>query len=58
MKKKTNNIKDAEKANIQVVDEGFLDDVVKGGACLMIQSHNLVSWGSDVSSKSIQLEPV
>jgi hypothetical protein len=46
---KTNNIKDAEKANIQVVDEGFLDSVQKGGASLMIQSHNLVSWGSDVS---------
>lgn len=48
--KKSKGIKDAEKANVQVVDEGFLDAVKKGGAVLLIQSHNLVSWGSDVST--------
>lgn len=46
--KKSKGIKDAEKANIQVVDEGFLDAVKKGGAVLLIQSHNMVSWGADV----------
>ncbi|XP_022328673.2 poly [ADP-ribose] polymerase 1-like isoform X1 [Crassostrea virginica] len=49
--KKSKGIKDAEKANVQVVDEGFLDAVKKGGAVLLIQSHNLVSWGSDPSSR-------
>lgn len=46
--KKSKGIKDAEKANIQVVDEGFLDAVKKGGAVLLIQSHSMVPWGSDV----------
>lgn len=41
--KKSTNIKDAEKANIHVVDEDFLDSVQKGGACLMIQKHKIVS---------------
>lgn len=55
--KKSKGIKDAEKANVQVVDEGFLDAVKKGGAVLLIQSHNLVSWGSDVSTfKKIYIE--
>ncbi|XP_062619939.1 poly [ADP-ribose] polymerase 1-like [Saccostrea cucullata] len=49
--KKSKGIKDAEKANVQVVDEGFLDAVKKGGAVLLIQSNNLVSWGSDPSSR-------
>lgn len=51
--KKTNNIKDAEKANIQVVDEGFLESAEKGGACLLIQTHNLVSWGSDPTARMV-----
>lgn len=49
--KKSKGIKDAEKANIQVVDEGFLDAVKKGGAVLLIQSHSMVPWGSDPSSR-------
>lgn len=53
--KKSKGIKDAEKANVQVVDEGFLDAVKKGGAVLLIQSHNLVSWGSDVSTFKINI---
>lgn len=53
MAKKSKGIKDAEKANIQVVDEGFLDAVKKGGAVLLIQSHNMVSWGADVRMAEI-----
>lgn len=51
--KKSTNIKDAEKANIHVVDEDFLDSVQKGGACLMIQKHNIVSWGTDPSARIV-----
>ncbi|XP_033730954.1 poly [ADP-ribose] polymerase 1-like [Pecten maximus] len=45
--KKSKVIKDAEKADIHVVDEGFLDSVQKGGALLMIQTHSIASWGAD-----------
>ncbi|XP_069116799.1 poly [ADP-ribose] polymerase 1-like [Argopecten irradians] len=45
--KKSKTIKDAEKADIHVVDEGFLDSVQKGGALLMIQSHSIAPWGAD-----------
>ncbi|XP_021365761.1 poly [ADP-ribose] polymerase 1-like isoform X2 [Mizuhopecten yessoensis] len=45
--KKSRTIKDAEKADIHVVDEGFLESVQKGGALLMIQSHSLATWGAD-----------
>ena len=49
MEKKSKLIKDAEKNDIHVIDEGFLEDVKKGGAALMITSHSIASWGSDVS---------
>ena len=42
-------IKEAEKAEVHVVDEGFLTAVAKGGAALLITQHSIASWGSDVS---------
>ena len=48
MEKKSKLIKDAEKCDVHVIDEGFLEDVKKGGAALMITSHSIASWGSDV----------
>ncbi|XP_048732716.1 poly [ADP-ribose] polymerase 1-like [Ostrea edulis] len=49
--KMSKGVKDAQNANVQVIDEGFLDAVKKGGAVLLIQSHSIVSWGSDPSSR-------
>ncbi len=49
VEKKSKHIKDAEKADVHVVDELFLEEVKKGGAALMIQKHSIASWGSDVS---------
>ena len=46
--KKSKLIKEAEKSDVHVIDEGFLEDVKKGGASLMITSHSIASWGSDV----------
>ncbi|XP_064601493.1 LOW QUALITY PROTEIN: poly [ADP-ribose] polymerase 1-like [Liolophura sinensis] len=47
VEKNSKGIKDAKKADVQVVDEGFLEACRKGGAALMIQQRNLCSWGSD-----------
>ncbi|KAJ8308841.1 hypothetical protein KUTeg_013715 [Tegillarca granosa] len=47
VKKKSKNIKDAEKSDIHVVAEDFLEDVKKGGAALLIQKHSIAPWGSD-----------
>jgi hypothetical protein len=46
--KKTKSIKEAEKADVHVVDEEFLTKVEKGGAALLITSHSIAPWGSDV----------
>ena len=43
VEKKGKSIKEAEKADVHVVDEGFLEDVKKGGAALMISSHSIAS---------------
>ena len=48
VEKKSKLIKEAEKCDVHVIDEGFLEDVKKGGAALMISSHSIASWGSDV----------
>lgn len=57
--KKSKSVKEAEKADVHVVDEEFLDKVQKGGAALLIVQHSIASWGSDVSSwlDFIHLEP-
>ena len=47
--KKSKVIADAEKADVHVIDEGFLEAVKRGGAALLISSHSIASWGSDVS---------
>ena len=49
VKKKGKVIADAEKADVHVVDEDFLEDVKRGGASLLISSHSIAGWGSDVS---------
>lgn len=45
--KKSKVIKEAEKADVHVVDEDFLTKVEKGGAALLITQHSIASWGSD-----------
>ena len=47
--KMSKQIKEAEKADVHVVDEAFLDGVAKGGAALLITQHSIAGWGSDVS---------
>ena len=49
VEKKSKAIKEAEAADVHVVDEEFLDKVQKGGAALLISQHSIASWGSDVS---------
>jgi poly [ADP-ribose] polymerase len=42
-------MKEAQTADIHVVSEDFLTAAEKGGAVLLVQTHSLCSWGSDVS---------
>ncbi|XP_064621580.1 poly [ADP-ribose] polymerase 1-like [Lineus longissimus] len=51
IEKMSKKIKEAEDADVQVVDEGFLDAVKRGGAALMITQHNISSWGSDPEAR-------
>ena len=44
--KKSKKMKDAEKFDIPVVSEDYLEAVKKGGARLMISQHSITSWGS------------
>ncbi|KAM7430085.1 Poly [ADP-ribose] polymerase 1 [Porites harrisoni] len=44
--KKSKKMRDAEKFDVPVVNEGYLDAVKKGGAILMISQHSISSWGS------------
>jgi hypothetical protein len=53
--KMSKSIKEAKTADVQVIDEGFLDAVKKGGAVLLIQSHSISSWGSDVSKAYMEI---
>lgn len=48
-KTKSKPIKEAEKHDIQVVSEDFLEAVKGGGAALLITQHKISDWGSDVS---------
>lgn len=50
--KKSKKMKDAEKYNVPVVSEKYLDAVKKGGAKLMITQHSIVPWG-DKKGKSM-----
>lgn len=57
VEKKHKYIKDAEQLNIQVVPVDFINECQKGGsATQLIDSMNLVSWGSDVSNVSSVLK--
>ena len=49
MVKSSKKIKNAEKADVPVVSEDYLDAVKKGGAMLMISQHSIVTWGNKVS---------
>ena len=42
---KSKKMREAEKFNIPVVSEDYLEAVKKGGAMLMISQHSIVSWG-------------
>lgn len=44
--KKSKKMRDAEKFDVPVVSEDYLDAVKKGGAILMISQHSISSWGS------------
>ncbi|XP_053378443.1 poly [ADP-ribose] polymerase 1-like [Mercenaria mercenaria] len=52
--KKSKAIKEAENADVHVVDEEFLTKVEKGGAALLITSHSIASWGSDAEKRIAQ----
>jgi len=41
-------MKQAQSADVHIVDEGFLDDAPKGGIAALVVSHSIASWGSDV----------
>ena len=43
--KKSKKMRDAEKYDVPVVSEDYLEAVKKGGAKLMITQHSIVSWG-------------
>ena len=45
-------MKDAEKADVPVVSEDYLNAVKGGGALLMISQHSIASWGNKVSYKT------
>ena len=44
--KKSKKMRDAEKFDVPVVSEDYLEAVKKGGAMLMITQHSIASWGS------------
>lgn len=48
--KKSKKMCDAEKSNVPVVSEDYLEAVKKGGARLMIMQHSIVSWGKKDAS--------
>ncbi|XP_046355890.2 poly [ADP-ribose] polymerase 1-like [Haliotis rufescens] len=52
--KKSKNIKDAEKSDVHVIAESFLEDVKKGGAALMIQKHSIATWGADPVDRIVE----
>lgn len=45
--KKSKKMKDAEKFDVPVVSEDYLEAVKKGGAKLMISQHSIASWGNN-----------
>lgn len=53
--KKSKKMKDAEKYNLPVVSEKYLDAVKKGGAKLMITQHSIVPWGDKKVCCSLKL---
>jgi len=44
--KKSKKMRDAEKFDVPVVSEDYLEAVKKGGAKLMISQHSIASWGN------------
>lgn len=44
--KKSKKMRDAEKFDVPVVSEDYLEAVKKGGAKLMISQYSIASWGS------------
>ena len=44
--KKGKKMRDAEKFDVPVVSEDYLEAVKKGGARLMISQHSIASWGN------------
>ena len=44
--KKTKKMRAAEKLDVPIVSEDYLEAVKKGGARLMISQHSIASWGN------------
>ncbi len=55
VEKKSKGIKNAKKADVHVVDEGFLEDVKKGEVPKQIKEHSICDWGSEVYNVSIEI---
>ena len=54
--KKSKKMRDAEKFDVSVVSEDYLEAVKKGGAKLMIAQHSIASWGNKkVSLKTCRM---
>ena len=49
--KKSKTMLQLQTNEIHVVEEGFLDDVIKPGAtvAVLVTQHSIASWGTDVS---------
>ena len=48
-------MKDAEKFDVPVVNEDFLEAVKNGGATLMIKQHSIAAWGTQKVSVLLYL---
>ena len=44
-------LRQAKEAGVYVVKEEFIEASKKGGAALLIASHSLCDWGTDVSQR-------
>ncbi|ESO88129.1 hypothetical protein LOTGIDRAFT_206927 [Lottia gigantea] len=55
--KKSKNVKEAEKADVHVVDEEFLDNLKSDTVVANILKHALSSWGSDPQTRIGDIKP-
>ncbi|KAK6179955.1 hypothetical protein SNE40_012198 [Patella caerulea] len=55
--KKSKGIKEAEKADVHVVSEDFLEDLKAGEVVAHILKHSLSTWGSDPATRIGDIKP-